>query len=61
MMNWKKMYKEVFMVHSRYSPVICVLGLRNNVENPRIVGVQPSSEVGCVTNIKHEVINMALS
>jgi hypothetical protein len=45
MMNWKKMYREVFMVHLRYCPV-CVLGLRNNMENPRIVGVQPSFELG---------------
>lgn len=46
MMNWKKVYKEVFMVQLRYCPVVCVLGLRNNVEYPRIVGVQPSFELG---------------
>jgi hypothetical protein len=45
MMNWKKMYKELFMVHLRYCPVVCLLGLRNNVENLRIVGVQPSFEL----------------
>jgi len=46
MMNWKKMYKEVFMAHLRYCPVVCVLGPRNDVENPRIVDVQPSFELG---------------
>lgn len=39
MMNWKQMFKEVFVVHLRYCPVMCLVGLRNNMENPRIVGV----------------------
>jgi len=46
MMIWKKMYKELFMVHLRYCPFVCMLGLRNNLGNLSIVSVQPSFELG---------------